>query len=352
MALFHLSNDALEPISQTTFGQLQMLERSDLQRLLKARLEIIAPDCMLLAEEFGEWTDGHRRIDLLAIDRDAKLVVIELKRTEDGGHLELQALRYAAMVSTMTFEQAIQAHTRYLTKMSVEEDARLRLVQFLGWEPADSEFATAVRLILVAAEFNREITTTVLWLNEHDLDIRCVRLRPHILDGRTILDVQQLIPIPEAADYQVRVREKNEQRRLSAAANSKDNTKFNLTIGNSIEEGLNKRRAVLRVISALVKSGVKPEQIAAVVPALTDRLFSGRSGSLSSTQFLEQVNDERVRSGRSFDEARWFCRDDELLHVDGRTYAIFNQWGTNTEQFLRDLTAAFPSAGIRVDTAE
>jgi hypothetical protein len=28
--------------------------------------------------------------------------LVELKRTADGGHMELQALRYAAMVSTMT----------------------------------------------------------------------------------------------------------------------------------------------------------------------------------------------------------------------------------------------------------
>jgi len=31
-------------------------------------------------------------------------VAIELKRTEDGGHMELQSTRYAAMVSTMTFD--------------------------------------------------------------------------------------------------------------------------------------------------------------------------------------------------------------------------------------------------------
>jgi len=33
-------------------------------------------------------------------------VVIELKRTNDGGHMELQAIRYASMVSAMTFERA------------------------------------------------------------------------------------------------------------------------------------------------------------------------------------------------------------------------------------------------------
>ena len=55
---------------------------------------MIAPDTLVIAEEFSEWSGSQRRIDLLAIDRDANLVVIELKRTEDGGYMELQALRF------------------------------------------------------------------------------------------------------------------------------------------------------------------------------------------------------------------------------------------------------------------
>lgn len=58
---------------------------------------------MVLAEEFGDWEESRRRIDILCLDSDARLIVVELKRTEDGGHMELQALRYASMVSRMTF---------------------------------------------------------------------------------------------------------------------------------------------------------------------------------------------------------------------------------------------------------
>jgi hypothetical protein len=32
---------------------------------------------------------------------------MELKRTEDGGHMELQVIRYAAMVSKMTFDKVV-----------------------------------------------------------------------------------------------------------------------------------------------------------------------------------------------------------------------------------------------------
>jgi RecB family endonuclease NucS len=85
-------------------------EREDLQRILKGSISVIEQNLLILAEEFSQWEDSRRRVDLLALDRKGSLVVIELKRTEDGGHMELQAIRYAAMVSTLSFQQAVNAH--------------------------------------------------------------------------------------------------------------------------------------------------------------------------------------------------------------------------------------------------
>jgi len=65
-----------------------------------------------------------------------------------------------------------------------------------------------VRIILVAADFSKELTTSVMWLNQRDLDIRCVRMRPYRDGARVLVDVQQVIPLPEAQDYIVRIREK------------------------------------------------------------------------------------------------------------------------------------------------
>src|SRR5690606_36690952 len=72
---------------------------------------------MVVAEEFGEFRDVRRRLDLLCMDKSGQLVVVELKRTEDGGHMELQALRYAAMVSTMTFRQLVDIYERHLARV-------------------------------------------------------------------------------------------------------------------------------------------------------------------------------------------------------------------------------------------
>ncbi len=216
MTLYELTPDSIMPLNSTTFAAKRIKEREDLQRVLRDRIDIAAVDVMVLAEEFQDWSDSQRRIDLLGLDRDANLVVFELKRMNDGSHMELQAIRYAAMVSTMTFEQAVAAHEHYLSSRGHDRAARDTILAFLGWdEPDDESFGADVRIVLVSANFSSEITTSALWLNQRGLDIRCVRLAPYELDGRILIDSQQVLPLPEASEYQVRIRNKEQRKRSS-----------------------------------------------------------------------------------------------------------------------------------------
>ena len=219
MPLSEMTPDAFRPINQASFADLKVRERDDLQRLLRTQIDVLGDDLYLLTEEFGDWDDSRRRIDLLAIDPQANLVVIELKRTNDGGHMELQAIRYASMVSAMTFERAEQIHGEFLARLGEPADeARSRMLTYLGWEEPDEEaFAPAVRIVLVSEDFGKELTTAVLWLRERDIDIRCVRLRPYQDGVKRLIDVQQIIPLPEANEYQVQLREKEQVGRKKRA---------------------------------------------------------------------------------------------------------------------------------------
>jgi len=215
MAIYEIQPDGIVQIEETSFGKEGLHERKDLQRLLRDQIDVISTDTLVISEEFGEWEDSKRRIDLLGIDKDANLIVVELKSTEGGGHMELQAVRYAAMVSTMTFEKAVDVYAKYLQKTNAELDAQESMLEFLGWEEPDEErFAQDVRIVLVAADFSKEITTAVMWLNERDLDIHCVRMKPYSDSGRVLVDVQQVIPLPEAEEYQVSIREKAQKEKL------------------------------------------------------------------------------------------------------------------------------------------
>jgi len=222
MALFEMTSDAFRAISKSSFTDLKVKERGDLQRLLRTQIDILADDLYVLAEEFSDWDESNRRIDLLAIDKLANLVVIELKRTNDGGHMELQAIRYASMVSAMTFERAEQIHAKFLGEMGKpSEDARKNILTFLNWgEPDEESFAPDVRIVLVSEDFGKELTTAVLWLRERDIDIQCIRLRPYQDGERCLIDVQQIIPLPEAIDYQVQLRAKEQVERKARAQHS------------------------------------------------------------------------------------------------------------------------------------
>jgi len=227
MAIYEITPTAIRKLAKTTFSAAGIRERADLQRLLRTNIQVIAPDTLVVAEEFGQWDESRRRIDLLALDRAANIVVIELKRTEDGGHMELQAIRYAAMVSTLTFKKVVEVYADYLRRTGQDLEAETSILDFLGWESADEDrFAQDVRIVLASAEFSKELTTTVIWLNQRGLDIRCVRLQPYGDGGHLLVDVQQVIPLPEAAAYQIQVRDKEQRGRQLRAERSSITRQF------------------------------------------------------------------------------------------------------------------------------
>ena len=197
MAIYSFHNESFQKVEKTTFSSEGILERKHLQVALKQQIDVIAPDCIVISEEFSEWSDSKHKIDLLAIDKKGNLVVIELKRTETGDYMELQALRYAAMVSTLTFSRATEIYQKYLKAIDNEVNAKDKLLEFLGWEePQEEDFALDVRIVLVSANFSKEVTTSVMWLNERNLDITCVRLIPYKYQDQILVDVQQIIPLP------------------------------------------------------------------------------------------------------------------------------------------------------------
>ncbi len=217
MTLYRVAPDKLEPVQPTSFADERVFERRDLQRLLRHDISPVGSDLMVIAEEYGDWEDSNRRIDLFCLARDLNLVVVEIKRTEDGGHMELQAVRYAAMVSGLTFEQVVQAHATWTQKD--EDAARSAILEFLRTEAGNTvELTGEVRIILVSADFSTELTTAVLWLNEHDLDITCIRLRPYRMQGELLIDATQIIPLPESTDYVVKARNRAKlQRKVDGA---------------------------------------------------------------------------------------------------------------------------------------
>lgn len=336
MPLYKLTKEAIVPVAGVRFVDTEFKERGDLQRVLREKIDIICPDTLIVAEEFGQWQDSRRRIDLLGIDQEANLVVIELKRTDDGGHMELQAIRYASMISTLPFDRVVEVFGEYLSRLGVAKDPRATILEHLGWEsPEDGEFAPSVRIVLASADFSKELTTAVLWLNEQGLNITCVRLILYRLEEDFLVDVQQVIPLPEASEYTVSIRAKRQEAR-ARQEHERDFTKFVLVLGEKEFEPLNKRRSIFEVVRYLVNKGVSPDTIQ---PILGARVRFREMG--------ENFNADEVANIR-----RYFRDEDEILHHDGRNYLFSNQWGMQTQQILEALAARFPEHQIKITISE
>lgn len=347
--LYGIDGEKLTKQDVKDFSELGLKERGDLQRLLRAHPAALGEELLVIAEEFGEWEDSKRRIDLLALDREARLVVIELKRTDDGGHMELQALRYAAMVSAMTFDEVVAIYAKNRpTNPDAAGDARDEVAEFIGRseDEGDIEIATDVRIILVSANFGREITTTVLWLNKFDgMDIRCVKLSPYKLDGKVYLDIQQVIPLPEAQDYQVKLRRKEIAReRSNTAANGRDFTRYHVIVNGKESEPLKKRQAILKMITELGQAGVPYD---AMAPMLFNRALRSVPGIIVDPDvMLEALQKEHPTA----DPRRWFFEHPLVDSANARTWAVSKMWGSNTEDTLKMLSTTFAdkNVGFRV----
>lgn len=316
---FDTTNNNLEKIDRTSFQVENILERTNLQDALKKQIDIIAPDCLVISEEFSEWDGSKRRIDLLAIDKEANLVVIELKRDETGEHMELQAIRYASMVSTLTFSRTVKIYQKYLDKSSISEDAENSLLKFLEWDENQADdFALDVKIILVSSNFSKEITTSVMWLNERNIDIKCIRLVPYKLNEKVLIDVQQIIPLPEAENYQIQIKQQVLQRR-EARQTDRDYTSYKFQ-----DEIYNKRKLVLAVMKKYFDDNTENDISVLRKKFSNQRLFAP----------LQDAIEKKNKHGQS----RHFLKDGEPVLVGGEQYAISNQWGVgNIDDFINDM---------------
>lgn len=192
----------------------------------------------------------------------------------------------------------------------------------MGWdEPQEDEFASDVTIVLASAEFSKELTTAVLWLNERDIDIRCIKLKPYKLRDEVLLDVQQIFPLPEAADYQIRLREKEREERRARIQN-RDIRRFHLTIGEKSYDDLPKRKLAFLIIKKAVDNGATPLEVYSA-----GRRWLVVFGDHDEDSFLTIAEEERDSESSTAGSRRFFTANDELMKADGKTYALTNQWG-------------------------
>jgi hypothetical protein len=219
--LFRLdtATNSITAIERRSFASLSYGERKHLQEWIAGSPECLGEDLLIIQKEFDGFDETRERLDLLALDKDGRLVVIENKLDDSGRDVVWQALKYASYCSALTRSKIVDLYRGYLQRQGIDEDPEALLAEFLEVEDiADVQInaGSEQRIILIAANFRREVTSTVLWLRNHQIDIRCVRATPYKLGEEVLLNFDQIIPIPEAADFMIGVSEKSAEARGSS----------------------------------------------------------------------------------------------------------------------------------------
>lgn len=319
MSLHEVVEGKLQSLQRVNFVGEGVRERQQIQQWIKSNPVTLGEDLLILSEEYGNWEDSRRRIDLLALDEDRNLVVIEIKRTDDGGHMELQSLRYAAMIASMSFADVVEAHEAFIRKENLSGDAAARIRDFLGASPDEVVELTSVpRIVLVSEGFSIELTTTVLWLTERGLDLRCIEVSPYKRGEQLFLDFRQLLPLKEASEYQVKLRQKEEVAKRAVAASRREKTLSVLA-----RRGLIKVGTVIEVVPEATpnqRSTRDPKRLTATLVDLDHRhavewAFDGARYSLTAlTNLLTEAGDIIPFRNKTF--AHWRIGNDSMSMWD------------------------------------
>lgn len=196
----------------TTFKEQKLKERQHLQEWIAKSPEVLGESLLVIQKEFDGFEQTHERLDLLALDKKGRLVVIENKLDDSGKDVTWQAIKYASYCSSLSQEEIIEVYAKYLMKS--KEEAKENLLSFFEVEELDEveiNPENTQRMIFVAANFRKEVTSSVLWLRNFGIDINCIKVTPFKYSGKLMVEFDQIIPIKEAEEYTIKMAEKKKE---------------------------------------------------------------------------------------------------------------------------------------------
>lgn len=194
-----------------TFSELGFTERQNLQEWLAKLPEALGEELLIIQKEFDGFDNTRERLDLLALDKDGNLVIIENKLDDTGRDVIWQALKYASYCSNLTKNQITDIYSSYLKKNQLPGEAQELLCDFLEVPDLGEVIinnGTSQRLIFVAANFRKEVTSTALWLLSHNIQIQCFKVSPFESSNELFLNIEQIIPTPEAKEFMIGMAQK------------------------------------------------------------------------------------------------------------------------------------------------
>ncbi len=112
-------------------------------------------------------------------------------------------------------------------------------------------------------------------------------------------------------------------------------TRYDLIAGEDTYPNLPKRRLMLGVVAEAIRQGMPVSEVEKAAD-WRGNMFISADGALDEAQFRESFGGKKLR---------YFTEDDELFHIDGRTYALSKMWGERTLEAVGNLVGRMPQPG-------
>ncbi len=208
------SKNRITKLKQVTFSDLHLGEREHLQEWLANQPDALGEELLIIQKEFSGFDDTKERLDLLAFDKHGGVVIIENKLDDSGRDVVWQSLKYASYCSTLSKSNIAEIYQQYLDRADASAKAEERICEFLGEEDFGEVVLNAgdnQRIMMVAARYRKEVTSTVLWLLKHGVLLQCFKATPFQDGNALLLNLEQVIPLPEAAELMIGISRKEKE---------------------------------------------------------------------------------------------------------------------------------------------
>ncbi len=211
MFIIDKNTNRIAPVKAKTFTELGFAERNHLQEWLANHPSALGgEELLIIQKEFAGFDDTRERLDLLAIDKLGRLVVIENKLDDSGRDVVWQVIKYASYCANLTKAQIVDIYQKYLERYAPtgdeKPDAAESIRDFLeaaSFDEVRLNTGSSQRLIMVAADFRKEVTSTALWLLAQGISVQCFKVTPYAVGEQYFMSVDQVIPTPEAKELMI-----------------------------------------------------------------------------------------------------------------------------------------------------
>ena len=162
--LFTVVGPTAMPAEPVSLAEAGLKERADLQEWVLAYPEMLGAGVKVVTFEFDRWWTSsgavpHDRLDVLGLDEDGRLVVAELKRDKAPDTTEMQAIKYAAMVSRFTVDSLAEQHSRFRMGRGDALSTEEALAELQAHAPdLSTDTLRRPRIVLLAREYPMVVT--------------------------------------------------------------------------------------------------------------------------------------------------------------------------------------------------